>query len=239
MWRVLVFVFWWFPFALDAGPWPQGRGNMFFSVESFYGTNGSGGTSLFFEIGQSDRLTYGGGLFVNWDGEIEEFNGFTKLSFDLKDPNAKFALTFGSRMRAATQSIYYWQYETVNGYTYPSALIEQRYNWLSPSTTLGMSWGKGLSQGWVSIDADVEYDFDRDLAGLSALGTVGWRLNDTWTIMGQSSLRVDSAGARDISVSPMVVWSLTDRLDLTAGVLIGHSDGVPQTSVRFGMWSRF
>lgn len=204
----------------SAGAWPQPEGEYFLSFGSNVALIGESvrpvhyDPTLYLEYGYSERLTIGIDGFTADRGEAGSVFAFGRWALDVEGTEDRFALGAGLGVTILPDGE---QGETFR---------------------LTAHWGRGLDTGWLAIDAQASFGFTQELTQTKIDSTWGYRIDDTWTATTQFEIGTGLSGDVYTKVSPSIVYSVNDDLQLRAGVVQALS-GDYGTGISLQSWLRF
>ncbi len=185
--------------SATAGPWPRAEGEYFISAGGNFLLS-EGATlpvhydpTLYLEYGMTDKLTVGLDIHTADAGRIGTM--FVFASFPLSSPEQahKFSATLSLGARA---------------------------NILGQTDTLirgGMSWGKGLENGWLSIDASATWGTHDPVFRPKIDATYGHNWSDKWTTSIQLQTGQGFTNDYYAKVVPSASYKFRDDLRVSVG----------------------
>lgn len=170
--------------------------------------------TIYLEYGLSELLTVGLDYHTADQGRIN--TGFVFARFPLGDPTAT------NKVAA-------------------SLALGARVDEFSPLETLvkgGLSWGRGLDHGWLSIDYSATYGDIDQVFRSKADFTWGYNLSDRWTTVLQ--LQTGEGFDDDLyaKVSPAILFAINDRYRVGVGAVQALT-GDQGSALKLDFWTTF
>lgn len=182
-----------------AGAWAREKGDMFIAAGgNFWLSDGSQlpvhyDPTLYAEYGLTDRVTIGLDLHTADKGQIISGFVFANVPLGPTDGRNKWAgnLAYGYRTDA----------------TRPDEVLLRG----------GLSWGRGLEDGWLAVDASVTFG-TADASWRPKLdATWGHNWDDRWTTTFQLQTGQGFTNDYYAKVSPTIVWTMREDIRLSLG----------------------
>lgn len=220
--RLIIIFLWLISVAslAGAGAWSRNSGQLFITAGgNFLLSSGAQlpvhyDPTLYAEYGFSERLTLGMDLHTADAGRIGSVFFFASFPIgDLKSQQ-KFAasLSLGARANATAQT---------------EGLIRG-----------GLSWGTGLDNGWLSVDASATYGTDDRTFRPKVDATFGYRWTDKWTTTMQLQTGQGFANDYYAKIAPSVTYNLRENIKLHLGAVHALS-GDRGSALKFETWLTF
>ncbi len=108
----------------------------------------------------------------------------------------------------------------------------------TPLVRGGLSWGRGLDNGWLAVDTSATYNRATELFIPKADFTWGHNLTDRWTVMFQLQTGRTKDDADYRKIESAVVFSVMDGMRITFGA-IQPLNGDDPGALRLGLWQTF
>ena len=205
---------------LWAGAWAREKGELFIAVGgNFLLSDGAQlpvhyDPTLYAEWGMTDRLTLGIDLHTADKGQIGTAFAFANVPIgDLTAPNRwAVNLAYGVRARDG-----------------------------DPTETLlrgGFSWGRGLSNGWLAVDASATYGTIDTTWRPKMDATWGRNWNDSWTTTFQIQTGQGWTNDYYAKISPSVIYTFRPNLKVALGAVQGLT-GDRGSALKLETWLTF
>lgn len=204
MWRVFLVLLWclWGQTAL-AGAWPREKGALFIAAGgNFWLSDGSQlpvhyDPTLYAEWGFTDRITLGLDIHTADQGQI--FSGFVFANFPVGpvDGTHRFAANLAYGFRTDAQR--------------PDEILMRG----------GLSWGRGLSDGWLAVDASATLGTADETWRPKMDATWGHNWSDRWTTTLQLQTGQGFTNDYYAKISPAVIWTMRDDLRISLAYVKG------------------
>ncbi|MFT4743079.1 MAG: hypothetical protein ACI91Z_001053 [Yoonia sp.] len=203
-----------------AGAWSREKGQLFIAAGgNFLLSDGAQlpvhyDPTVYAEFGLSERLTLGMDLHTADAGRIGSIFFFASVPIGDLQSHQKFAanLSLGARANALAQT---------------EALIRG-----------GLSWGMGLDNGWLSIDASATYGTDDRTFRPKVDATFGYRWTDKWTTSLQVQTGQGFTNDYYAKIAPSVTYNLRDNIKLHLGAVHALT-GDRGSALKFETWLTF
>lgn len=206
--------------TVHAGAWGREPGQIFLS----FGANAWASdwddnsdyydTTLFGEYGLTDRVTIGFDYFTSDQDDAQTAMVFAQLPLGDVTGQSRYAVRLGFGLRDAPGED-------------PDYLMRG-----------GVSWGRGLNQGWLAIDASATVAQSDHVYRPKADFTWGHNLTDDWATMLQLQTGEGTDGAPFARISPAIIYSVTETARVTLG-LVQPLNGSGEASIRVGIWASY
>tara|TARA_R110002051_G_scaffold93824_2_gene163606 strand:- start:19503 stop:20168 length:666 start_codon:yes stop_codon:yes gene_type:complete len=203
-----------------AGAWPREKGTIFIAAGgNFLLSDGAQlpvhyDPTVYAEYGLSERVTIGLDLYTADAGRIGSAFFFT--SFPLGDLEArdKFAanVAFGVRVDAEN----------------PSEMLLRA----------GLSWGRGLTNGWIAVDALATYGTNARTFRPKIDVTWGRRWSERWTTSLQLQTGQGFTNDYYAKVAPSIIYDLKDNIQVHLGAVHALT-GDRGSGLKFETWLTF
>ena len=188
----------------NAGAWPREEGTIFLAVGSNVALTEAAqrpvhyDPTLYLEYGLTGNLTIGLDGYLSDAGQAG--SGFVFARYPLRfgpvgDPDGPSRLAASLGLGATIM---------------PDDEVE-------PSLRLGLSYGYGLSTGWLSVDADVVQSLGSDRRQSKLAVTWGHELTEDWTAILEAQIGTGLTGDFYAKITPSVAWEYSDRLTIRMG----------------------
>ncbi|WP_458791159.1 hypothetical protein [Yoonia sp. MH D7] len=203
-----------------AGAWPREKGEIFIAAGgNFLLSDGAKlpvhyDPTLYAEYGMSERVTLGLDLHTADAGRIGTmflFASFPIGDIETRDKLAA-SLAFGTRADA-----------------------------INPTDTLlrgGLSWGRGLDTGWLSVDATATYGTGERTFRPKIDLTWGHQWGAQWTTTVQLQTGQGFTNDYYAKLAPSVIYSFNDRVKLHLGAVHALT-GDRGSALKLETWMRF
>jgi len=218
------------PTMAQSGAWLQEKSAVFLSwsnsISTLPETRYATDTSLYAEYGLTPRLTVGFDGYLVASGSVSEAYLFIRHPIGKTDRPARVAVTFGAGIKSIPNP---W------GTTTQQALVK-----------IGVSWGRGLKNGWLSVDASAATVISTSLdvpgqSGTSYSADFTWGMKPTDRLMLIWQLQTGKTvnGPTYAKFAPSLVWSIgggSNKIEI--GFVKGLS-GDDTQSLKLGFWKSF
>ncbi|MFQ6547701.1 hypothetical protein AADZ90_007065 [Aestuariibius sp. 2305UL40-4] len=206
--------------SAQAGAWPRGDGNVFLSFgrtssvtappEVLKGRD----LSLFFEYGLTDDLTAGIDLSTGSNGQTATALAFARhpILQDFTDHPVAVTLALGIEDLEGGVSV--------------------------PLLRAGLSWGRGLEKGWLTIDTFYTTAPNSQRTDWKSDVTLGRRFGDHVKGIVQFQTSVSTSGALYSKFAPSGVVTVVEGLDVEIGA-IQPIAGDDEIQLKIGVWMSF
>ena len=201
--RLLMALLLCFPVKADAGAWMQEPGAYFAAVEVAIEDDQQTGM-LYVEYGLRPRLTFG---VASWGRKPYRGDGRVFLKFPLVN-DKPYVLAGEFSLGADVEDLD-----------------------ITPLYRAGLSWGRGLPNGWAGLDASVTWIDGETTTKVGA--TYGRNLSKRLKAIGQ--LRFEQGTDFSYEAEASLAWQVRPNLALRAGVAQSFGDD-PTTKVIVGTW---
>lgn len=206
--------------SASAGAWAREKGELFIAAGgNFLLSEGAQlpvhyDPTLYAEWGFTDRITLGIDLHTADQGQIGTLFAFTNIPIgDLTAQNRyAVSLAYGVRARDGT-----------------------------PTETLmrgGFSWGRGLSNGWLAIDASATLGTIDTTWRPKLDATWGRNWSDTWTTTLQLQTGQGWTNDRYAKISPTVIYAVRPNVKVALGAVQGLT-GDKGSALKLETWLTF
>lgn len=192
------------PNMAQAGAWARGKGNLYLSFSAQQNAQGARSRpelSLFAEYGATDWLSLGAKLFDGTTGQTDEAVAFATVHFAQNRP-VKLALSLGG------------------GLDKPDGAYERA------TALVGAHLGYGLPRGWIALDGYAQISVDITPPWIfpnpdyKADLTIGHRLTDRLTLIGQIQSGAPEGGQPYAKFAPSIGWRW-GKADIALGAVYG------------------
>lgn len=102
----------------------------------------------------------------------------------------------------------------------------------------GVSWGRGLDNGWMAVDATATYGNIDQVFRAKADITAGWHLSDRWTAIGQLQTGQGYDGDTYAKINPSLVFRLNEQYSVSLGAVQAMT-GDRGSALKLDIWSTF
>jgi len=224
------------PAAAISGPWPQEKGALFFAYSSSISANSATryetGHSIYAEYGLTPRLTVGLDGYLGPAGKASEAYIFMRIPIGKTNKPGRLALTFALGQKNIPNP---WGPE-----------VKQT------QAKLGLSWGRGLKNGWLAVDAFAIIAVNKEIPAFApaftghfnshfkADFTWGMKPTDRLMLIWQLQTGIPADGENYVKLSPSVVWSIgkANNTKVEIGLVKGLT-GDDTESLKIGLWKSF
>lgn len=204
---------------LRAGAWPRDKGQLFVAAGgNFLLSDGARlpvhyDPTLYLEYGWTDQVTLGGGLYLADAGR--KLSGSLFASFPIwSEGNDKVAGKLGF------------------GASYKELKFDSTY------LLGGVSWGRGLDNGWLAVDASAQLENSQHVFRPKLDLTWGHHWSDDWTSSLQLHTGQGLSGDIYAKVSSSITYNLRDDVKLHLSAVQGLT-GDRGTALKFETWLTF
>ncbi|WP_373635174.1 hypothetical protein [Yoonia sp. SS1-5] len=204
----------------QAGAWPREKGQVFIaSGGNFLLSDGAElpvhyDPTFYAEYGLSDRLTVGLDYHTADRGRIN--TGFVFARFPLD-------ITTGPNRLAAGFAL--------------GARVDE-FNPVERLLRGSLSWGRGLENGWLSIDASATYGTIDQMYRPKADFTWGMNVNDRWTTAAQLQTGQGFNDDYYAKINPSISYRINDHYRVSLG-LVKALTGDEGGAIKLDLWSTF
>lgn len=203
-----------------AGAWPRDKGQLFIAAGgNFLLSDGAQlpvyyDPTVYAEYGLSERLTVGMYLYTADAGRVGSIFFFASFPIGDLQSQQKFAaiLSLGARANTITET---------------EALVRG-----------GLSWGTGLENGWLSVDASATYGTDDNTFRPKIDATYGHRWTDKWTTSLQLQTGQGITNDYYAKIAPSVTYNLRENIKLHLGAVHALT-GDRGSALKFETWLTF
>lgn len=189
--------------AANAGAWSREKGQLFIATGgNFWLSSGAQlpvhyDPTLYAEFGATERVTLGLDLHTADAGRIGSAFFFAMFPIGDTEARDRYAAGFALGVRA-------------DAYHPPESLVRGQF-----------SWGRGLQDGWLAIDASATYG-SQDGAFRSKIDTTwGHNWSDRWTTILQLQLGQGFTDDIYAKVAPSIVYEWSDSMNIHLGYVHG------------------
>jgi len=209
-----------FSSGAQAGAWAREKGAVFVSVGgNFWLSDGAQlpvyyDPTLYLEYGATEKLTLGLDIHTADAGRIATAFMFARMPLGDADARHKFAATLSLGARANTLG------ET-------ESLIRG-----------GLSWGMGLENGWLSVDASATRDANDPTFRAKVDFTYGHHWNDKFTTSLQLQTGQGLTNDSYAKIAPSLIFNLRENIQLSIGAVHALT-GDRGTGLKFETWLSF
>lgn len=199
--------------AADAGAWPREERTFFVSTGA-EAVSGEGLSRTFYlEYGLTARLTIGADGWLKADRTDGAGFAFARLPLAPADSPNQFAagLGFGALLLDDGTPV--------------------------PAARATLHWGRGLTAGWLALDAEVATALDTDARSAKLEATWGRRLAEDWSAILQVAAGSSRDGETYAGISPSITWQASERATLRLGLSRPLSD--EGTGIAAQLWLTF
>lgn len=216
----------------NAGAWPREQGAWFVAFGgNFLLSDGSElpvhyDPTLFVEYGLTERITIGLESHLADTGRIaSDLVSFTIPIGDLTAAD-RFSVGVGFGLRRT-------QFR-------PSDLTTADFDYLRNDELMraSLSWGRGIEQGWLAVDASATYAIGEDKWRPKADATWGRHWNDTWTTTLQLQMGQGFSNDYYAKISPTAIYHFNDTYSASLGAVQGLT-GDRGAGLKLEVWASF
>lgn len=206
--------------AAHAGAWAREKGDMFIAFGgNFLLSEGARkpvhyDPTLYAEYGLSDRVTIGMDLYTADAGEV--LTGYTFAAFPIGDLEAqnRYMASFGLGLRLDANAT--------------NEMLMRG----------GLSWGRGLDNGWLAIDASATFGTVDTTFRPKSDFTWGHNWNDNWTTTLQLQTGQGLTDDYYAKVSPSIIYAFNDDIKVHLGAVQALT-GDKGYGLKFETWLSF
>ncbi len=203
-----------------AGAWAREKGQVFLSFGSSLmlpdgsKTLTSEDPSVYIEYGLTGRLTVG--LDYHRDDPGSQHTGFVFARFPLGNPTQrdKFAASFALGGRVDDLSL------------------------IDPLIQGGLSWGRGLDNGWLAVDASATRSSTDPTFRPKVDLTWGSNLKDDWTSLVQLQIGRGLDDTTYTKIQPAIIYNVNDTARISLGSTKALSDD-SESTLKLDLWLTF
>jgi len=204
----------------EGGAWAREKGQLFVSLGANIWVHDSDehghyhDPTLYFEYGLTDRITVGADYFATVFDSVDVGFAFAQIPLGDVTADDKFAVQLGYGIRT-------------------DYLTE-----FDPLWRGGLSWGRGLPNGWLAIDASAIYSQTDQVWRKKVDYTWGHHLTDRWSGMLQIQTG-RSFDDRDFAkLAPAMIFNLNDTIRVSLGGMQELRDS-DAAGIRLSVWQDF